>query len=829
MTLVVGSPGAGKTAVLTDWLTHHPGAVAWLSCDPTDADPIRFWSALAQAIQRVVPGAGGDALKHLEEHGDETADMAARLANDCEFAPDLVIVVDDFHHARPAPAVFSAFVRSLPAGVRLVLASRHDPSFPVGRLRVQGRLLELRDEDLRFSVGEAGELFANLGIEIVEDDLGRLCALTEGWAAGLQLAALSLAARPDADGLVQTFAASDRGVSDLLLNEVIDLQPPDVADFLMATSVLESFDATICDAVTGRDDSAEFLGRLHQNHLFVIALDRGAGWYRYHHLFSAFLQARLRATSRQRYRDAHADAARAFAAVGDSLTAVEHAMKADDVAGALDLLTGLLIETDDFESRLVAIDTVRAWLRHYGTQQTDADPNAVLVCCMVLTALGAAEEADGWLRRVDQRAGGLTTTESAFLTGLWGFLALHRGDPESAIDLLSKSQDIIGDDVGTHHWLSMVPAVVCHAHLLLGDSVATQDAIQQANHASFLPPFVEAVRLPGIRAWAAVVRGDLTEGAREADQVVELARSMKLDDRNVALVLPQLSLAAIARERDEVDAANVHVELALARARGSGRPPFIFMCALEQVRLALALGDRDRACELLERARSIMPAATGVVIDQVDRVEAFIAVASGDRRAGELVERLLPSLDETFLRVRLALADGDATTARQLLEAAGDATLTRRQRIEQELLLARAVAGRDRTAATTHLDIALRLAEPEGMVRIVLDEGPGVHALLDALPTDARLARFVAAVLDNAHRRAAPAGHGSRLALVEPLSERELGVLRYLASRLTYGEMAGHLFISVNTLKTHLKAVYRKLGASTRAEAVEIARRSGIL
>ena len=167
-------------------------------------------------------------------------------------------------------------------------------------------------------------------------------------------------------------------------------------------------------------------------------------------------------------------------------------------------------------------------------------------------------------------------------------------------------------------------------------------------------------------------------------------------------------------------------------------------------------------------------------------------MAGGDRRAGELVERLLPSLDETFLRVRLALADGDATTACQLLEAAGDATMTRRQRIEQELLLARAVSGRDRTAAIAHLDVALRLAEPEGMTRIVGDEGPDVHALLEAVLTDARLARFVAHVLDNAHRRAAPAGPGSRLRLVEPLSERELlDVLRYLASRLTYGEVAG--------------------------------------
>ena len=321
LTMVVGTTGAGKTAILTEWLRQRRGNTAWLSCEPIDADPTRFWTALALAIQRVVPGAGTDALKRIDEYGVETVDMAASLASDCEFAGDLVIVVDDFHHARPRPAVVSTFICSLPAGVRVVLSSprsvvpRRPTSAPRSVARASGRGPALHVRRGRRAVRPRHRHR--------EQDFRQVWELTEGWAAGLQLAGLAPGARPDVGGLVQAFATSDRGVADLLLNEVIDVQPPDVTEFLMATSVLESFDGTICDAVTGRSDSGALLRRLHQDHLFVIALDSRSGWYRYHHLLGAFLKARLRATSRQRYHDAHAAASRAFAALDDLPTAVE--------------------------------------------------------------------------------------------------------------------------------------------------------------------------------------------------------------------------------------------------------------------------------------------------------------------------------------------------------------------------------------------------------------------------------------------------------------------------------------------------------------------------
>jgi LuxR family transcriptional regulator, maltose regulon positive regulatory protein len=827
-TLVVGAPGAGKTAALAAWVTGRSAPTVWLSGDPTDADPGRFWTALALAIQRTVPGAGADALKRLEDDTAESVDLAASLAADCEFVPGLAIVVDDFHHAGTTPAVFSAFVRSLPAGVRLVLASRRDPSFPVGRLRVQGRLLELRDDDLRFTPDEARALFHRIGIDVGDDDLRRLGQLTEGWAAGLQLAALWLAARPDVDGLVEAFATSDRGVADFLVNEVIDLQPPDVAEFLMTTSVLETFDGALCDAVTGRADSGELLQQLHRAHLFLIELDRRAGWYRYHHLFGAFLQARLRTTSQQRFRAAHTAASRAFVDLDVPITALRHAMAADDVDGAIQLVRTLAASNLDVEDRLVALDAVRSWLRQHGERCIEIDAGLVLDCCVVLNALGALDDAEHWLRRIDRRRDTLNREDAALLIGVWGFHALHRGDPERALEHINEAQGLLGDEVADHFWLAQSPVVSGHAHLLLADGIATRETVQRARRASMTAAFTDAVRFPGFLALAGTLTGEFPEAARHAHQAIDAARSMKLDEANLAWVLPHLSLAALARERDDLVAAARWMALAAPAAEQSHRPPINFLCALERARLAMAHGQRAEASAALDDARSAMPAATRAVTDQIDQLAARWAVDAGWPNATDLVDGLLPGAARTFLEARAAIAAGDRAGAIRMLDPMAAALDTHVRRIEHGLLTARALATNDRDAALVWLAHALRLAESVGAVRIVVDEGADLHLLLAAVSTDARLERFVARVLSAApvHTvlRRASAGQ-----LVEPLSDRELDVLRYLASRLTYGEMAGHLFISVNTLKTHVKAVYRKLGASTRAEAVDRARQAGLL
>jgi LuxR family maltose regulon positive regulatory protein len=830
LTLVVGAPGSGKTAVLGSWVAQRSPPTIWLTCDPTDADPVRFWSALTCAVQRVLPHAGTDALARLDDEGCESADMAARLASDCTGPPGLALVVDDFHYAGATPPVADAFIRSLPPGIRLVLASRHDPSFPVGRLRVQGRLFELRDEDLRFSPAEARQLFARLQVDITDPDLERLCQLTEGWAAGLQLAALSLAAHPDADRLIQAFAETDRGLVDFLVNEVLDLQPPDVADFLMETSVLESFDGPLCDEMTGRHDSTEVLRRLHASHLFVVELDRQAGWYRYHRLLAAFLQGRLRARSRERMRGAHASASRAYAARGDMMSAVNHAMAADDVGAAFELVRQTALAELDAERRLIGIDILRSWLRQYGGHYLDREPRLVVECCLILTAYGSPDDIEVWLHRVEQAATRpLEPPTAALVEGVRATDRLHRGDPGAALKCLDEALRILGDGVAQDPWVSRWPIVACQAHLWLDDPMAARRAVDEARQSTLPAPILDAVRLPGFLSWAAVIEGELPEAERQARLTLEGAESLGLAPSNIGLILPRLALAAVAREHGDLEQAESLVAAAADAAVPARRPPTALLCLLERARLATANRAPEEALATLDAARRSMPAATPAVTDHIDRLAARIAIDSGHAQAAEVIDRLLPTATRLLLQARLALSLDGRAAALDLLDGSADVMTTRRLRVEHGLLSVRALAGLDRSRALERLDDTLRLAEPVGFLSTILDEGPDVHALLEALPTDAVLDGYVTTLLDAArHQTAQPGDHLAR-PLIEPLSDRELAALRYLASRLTYREIASELYISINTLKSHVKAIYRKLGASTRAEAVQAARKTRLI
>jgi LuxR family maltose regulon positive regulatory protein len=827
VSLVVGSPGAGKSAVLSSWIDALPGPTAWLSCDPTDVDPVRFWTALAVAIGRCAGGAGDATLEYLDRKGTEGVDLAAGLAEACAAAPDLTIVLDDFHHAGAAPQTMSAFIGALPRGVRLVIGTRRDPPLPTGRLRVRGQLLEVRDDELRFTADEATQLFAQLGCDIRPGDITRLVDLTEGWAAGLHLAALSLPAHTDVDELVEAFAVSDRGVADFLMNEVIDAQPADIAEFLMQTSVLEVLKGDLCARVTGRQDCGELLESMHRAHLFVVALDRRSGWFRYHHLFGAFLQARLRATSADGFRRAHLAASAASADQNDLMSAVRHAMAASDTQSAFRHLQRLTVARMDAEHRHEAVDTARAWLREFGATFWRDEPRAVLESCLVLVALGAPDDVEVWLRRVEQLP--LDPGDAAMLTALRGLRALHHGDPETAIALVAEAQTGLGHDAPGHTWISHSPVIACQAFLVTGDSAGLAGEVDRARRAGLPSPFVDAIRFPGYLSWSALVSGALHDAARHADAAIEAARQAGLEESNLAWCVPRLTRAALLRERDEVEKASHELAIATEIARSARRPPTIFLAALESARHALAAGAPDEVRAHLDAARQCMAAPTPIVLDQIARIEARIAVDADDAGADARIAAVLPGPDRTLLECRRALANRDAAEATRLLESLPAPSLTIRQQVEHDVCDARVRALRDLSAALTPLRAAVRLAADVGLVRLLVDEGPEVHHLLDALPAEPAIDAFVTRVLDGARRRPVPARRVDVSTLIEPISDREHDVLRFLASRLTFGEISGHLYISVNTLKSHVRAIYRKLDATSRHEAVERARQVGLL
>ncbi|HEY4607857.1 MAG TPA: hypothetical protein VIH06_01600, partial [Ilumatobacteraceae bacterium] len=306
LAMVAAPAGYGKTATVASWAAAQPQDVAWLSCDSTDAEPSRFMAGLLASISVKWPGVADDALVMLERDGAGTHDAAVAVANElASVATPGVIVVDDLHLAKPAPVMLSAFIDALPDHFRLVFGSRSDLPMSLARLRVHGRLLELRSDDLRFTAPQTAEFSRLQGLSLEAGEVQILHDLTEGWPAGAQLAALALQRSADRGQFLEAFARTDRAVGDFLLSEVLDHLEPELVDFLIDTSVLESFDADLCAKVSTRDDAAVLLDRLIATDLFVVPLDNEGRWNRYHHLFGAFLRARLASLGDARRRAVH--------------------------------------------------------------------------------------------------------------------------------------------------------------------------------------------------------------------------------------------------------------------------------------------------------------------------------------------------------------------------------------------------------------------------------------------------------------------------------------------------------------------------------------------
>ena len=342
LTVVVGSAGAGKSVLLSSWAdTRQSGVTSWLSCDESDADPVRFWAAFIEAPQAVAPGFGADAAELLVLDGVMSADVTASIANDAARLPaGSAIVVDDFHAAAPgAGRSMADLVERWPAGTsQLVLASRMDPPLRLHRLRLSGELCELRDRDLYLSLAESGALLANFGVQVTHDELALLHQRSEGWAAALQMAALTLRTSGDPAQVARALDVRSHSIAEYFISEVIEQQPPEVAAFMLETSVLDELTAEACAAVTGRQDAAALLRGIEAANLFLAALDADRRSYRYHHLVHQMLRAELHATDPERERVLQLRAAEWLESAGDPRAATRSFLAAGQADRALALL-----------------------------------------------------------------------------------------------------------------------------------------------------------------------------------------------------------------------------------------------------------------------------------------------------------------------------------------------------------------------------------------------------------------------------------------------------------------------------------------------------------
>jgi LuxR family transcriptional regulator, maltose regulon positive regulatory protein len=822
--LVTAPPGSGKTTILADWARHHQDAVVWVSCEPPCGEPTAFWRTMVAALRGRWSGLGDDAAVLLEREG-ESIDVGISLANELgEVGDRATIVIDDMHLARPTPVVLLTFIQALPDNIRMVLGSRVDLPFSLARLKVTGQVMEIREDELRFSPDESARFLAAEGMAITPEELERLYQLTEGWPAGLRMAMLSMRQDADPSRLLHSFSGTDRAVTDFLITEVLDRLPPEVVQFMLETSILDSFDASLCAAVAGREDAQRHLAQLWEAHLFLVPMDTSGERFRYHHLFGEFLVARLKAHGPDRVQSARLRAAEALLARGDLLGALRQVTLVNDPQRAAAILLSGSLKTLDVADRDMSASVARAWLAEFGGEQLGTDPYRVLEFVTILMVASGSEETVWWLRQAELEHPVPSPEVEALIAGLWASYHLIHGQAEVAIEKASQAMAAIERAGHREGLLSTGAIVLSRAHLQAGHPEAAKAVMNQI---ALGPPgsvVVDQVRASGVSAYAAASAGDLTEAVSAAETAMRMADRMQLSLHEPGRMLGSLAMAAVAIERNKLEEAGQLLDRARLGAEETGRPDFLSLVALEEARWLVAMGDIEGAFGRIDNVRIWFPHRSASVETRLATMSARLAVQAADESATTLLSQLPPSPAGYVLRARAALSGGETRLASELLEQSAPEMTTRRERVEVDVLSALAWLSRDADLAMERLKQALSLAYPEALVRTIIDLGPGVPKLLAAFPMESWLNDYVDVLIEAADT-AIPIGRRVvQTALVDPLTDRELVVLRYLSSRLTYPEIASLLHISVNTLKSHIRAVHRKLDVDSRSGAVRMGR-----
>jgi LuxR family maltose regulon positive regulatory protein len=872
LTLVCAPAGFGKTALLADWTRRRGRAVAWLSLDAGDNDPARFWRHAAAALGGVREEVGKQLAPLLRPPPRSFESVVTALVNDLAAVPgELVLVLDDYHLIE-SQAVHESLVfllEHLPAGLRLVVASRADPPLPLGRLRARGQLVEVRAAELRFTSGEAATLLREaVRPEFPEDAVAALTARTEGWVAGLQLAALSLQGHADPAGFVAAFSGSHRYVLDYLAEEVLERQPEQLHGFLLETSVLDRLCGPLCDAVTGRPDGQRLLEAIERANLFLVPLDEVRGWYRYHQLFADLLRVRLAQERPERVPALHRAAAGWCEERGLVDDAIRHALAAGDATWA---------------ARLVERN-IGPMLGHGETTRWLAALPAELVRSRPRLCVGAGQPGDhdrpsrraramagrrgaGPCRRRRRRADRRTTGLGRLGGGLAGGRARDGGDPAGRPRPPTWRRRprhparAGGLGPATHRGpypavsrrLEPGPGSLAQRRPRRGRTRACRAGRRGPGGRRTLPD-------PGhlLGPWPGAARPG-PAGRRAVHLSAGPDRRCRDGE---PLGIAHVGVAAVLCEQNELDGAFDHATEGVARCRQLAGTRLLAEGLVVLARIRQALGDRAGALAAIGEAERVGP--TPDVVDlfnpaAAERAQLLLAQGQVADVASWAAARGLGADDqpsyqrerEHLLLARVLLAQSEAERARRLLDrmhAAAAAHGRAGSLVELQAVEAVALAAcGEQARALAVLADALTLAWPEGYVRVFVDEGAPLAVLLDQLVASQRggrvapapgvpreyLHRLRAALAPRANRAAPPATRPDASAVApgptEPLTGRELEVLALVAAGTANQQIADELVVALETVKKHVSHILGKLGAANRTQAVARARELGLL
>ena len=840
LTLVSAPAGFGKTTLVTTWLETQRAAVAWVSFDEGDDRPDVFWSYVTTALERAAPGTGAVGLALLESQQPYDAVVAAVLNELSVLPTDVVLVLDDYHLAESPELqpTMTMLVERLPPQVRLVISTRADPSLPLARLRARGELTEVRAADLRFTDDEARSyLTVATGIELDPADVSALEARTEGWIASLQLAALSLRGCDDPPRFVERFAGDDRFVVDYLVEEVLDRQPPEVRDFLLRSAVLERLTGSLCDAVLETTDSGQMLEVLERRNLFVVPLDAQRRWYRYHHLFADVLRAHLLAEQPDRLPALHARASAWYAEAGEPILAVEHALAAGDTARAADLmeLANPVLARDRREP------VIKAWAERLPEGVTRNRPVLAIQFVggfMASNAFGGvAERLQDIERQLALPHDQLVFHDSDELAGIPAHLEMYRaalalnsGDPAGTIAHADEAASLAQpqDDLARGA-----------ASALSGLAAWTTGDLEAAHlrYRAAVGALATAGRVPDVLGCSITLadlemtEGRLDDAERTFERALELAGSQVL--RGTADMW--VGLATVAWHRGDLTRTAELLRKAEELGEDAGLAQNAYRWRRGTALLRAAQGDFESAVRLLDEAIRVYVGDYSPDVQPVAATRARVLAANGrlDEALDWARKQGLSADDElSYLReyehvtlARILAARGTTQPAHDLLArllaaaAEGGRTGT-----VIEILVLQALVRRD----TAPLERALGLAETDGWIQVFSGEGAPMRELL-ARVGDSPFRRRVLTAMQTDLPRAAPPARPDQSPLVDPLSERELEVLRLLDSELDGPDIARHLVVSLNTVRTHTKHIYTKLDVNSRRRAVARAHQLGLL
>ena len=895
LTLISAPAGFGKTTLLAEWVTTvltREWPVVWLSLDQGDNDPAFFWDYFITALQKVQPSntsskLGERALSLLHSPQPPPIEsVLTTLINEVNaIATDVTLILDDYHvvETEAIHGAIAFLIDHLPPQLHLLMASRTDPPLALARLRARGELTELRVADLRFTSDEA-VAFLNevMGLTLSTADGAALEMRTEGWIAGLQLAALSMQGRDDVSGFVTAFSGDDRYIVDYLVEEVLQRQPEPVRRFLLQTAILDRLSGSLCNAVTDWNNAVtaqnrgkEMLEVLERSNLFVVPLDDKRQWYRYHHLFADVLHARLMQEHPDRLPTLHQRASKWYEQNGSMADAIRHALAAQNFVRVADLVEQIWPAM----RRTRQETTVWNWISVLPEPLFFSRPVLSVVYAWVLLnrhELEAAEtrlqDAERWLNKAAERARDLETSVPemivvdevqfqslpAAIANARAYSAQARGDVVGTVTYTQKALGLLPEH--DYYERGTTSALLGIAYLAIGNLEAAYQSFDDGL-TSLQKGGGILIRIGGTLILADIRRaqGRLRDANRAYQQSLQLATE---PDKPVLQGTAELylGLSELLREQGDLDTAKAYLNKGKALGPQASLPGYGYFWCIAQARLQAVEGNLDSALDFLDEAERLYYKSPLPDIRPIPAMKARIWVRQGNLTAAlgwARQQDLSIDDDLSYLHeyehvtlARLLIAQGKRDHSTNPIHQAMDllarllnaAEAGERTGSVIEILVLQAIAHTTQsntTQALIPLERALTLAEPEGYVRIFMDEGIPMATLLTEVAKQRIQPNYVGNLLTAFKTEAGPINHTPLPVLpavqplteplVEPLSDRELEILKLIADGLSNREIGDRLFLALDTIKGHNRRIFGKLGVQRRTEAIARARELGLL